>query len=311
MSTALRTYYRGQNLVAMRDEAAGQNRYYHFDHQGTTQCLTDSTGAVTDRFAADAWGVQVKRTGTSINRQWYVGDSGYQRQPEQPLDYVRARWFNALRARWISADPLRGEPVYVYVRNRPTVAIDARGLLSPTDPSDACCGYSVDEYLKDELRRYDLWVSRWSGESERLPPADSLPVGRALTATFANMCYKSKRDPVVKLNCWDPKRFKGRCARTVAIGGHCVLVSQLGNIAFAYAVQRFIENWPLKLTNLPNPPLATSIASVLLGGAKVAKRGDPGDLAAFELGELLGKTYDLSSPHFSQRCPGDSRIAIS
>jgi hypothetical protein len=25
MSTALRTYYRGQNLVAMRDEVAGQN----------------------------------------------------------------------------------------------------------------------------------------------------------------------------------------------------------------------------------------------------------------------------------------------
>jgi hypothetical protein len=36
----------------------------------TTQCLTDISGAVTDRFASDAWGVQVKRTGTSINRHW-------------------------------------------------------------------------------------------------------------------------------------------------------------------------------------------------------------------------------------------------
>jgi hypothetical protein len=66
VSTALRTYYRGHNLAAMRDSVAATNRYYHIDHQGTTQCLTDSMGAVTDRFAADAWGVQVKRTGTAL-----------------------------------------------------------------------------------------------------------------------------------------------------------------------------------------------------------------------------------------------------
>ncbi len=91
MSTALRTYYRGYNLVAMRDVPAATTRYYHFDHQGTTQCLTDSTGAVTDRFASDAWGNQVKRTGSSINRQWYIGNWGYYRQVDQVLDYVRAR----------------------------------------------------------------------------------------------------------------------------------------------------------------------------------------------------------------------------
>lgn len=49
MSTALRTYYRGHNLATMRDDVAQQGRVYHFDHQGTSQCLTDSTGAVTDR----------------------------------------------------------------------------------------------------------------------------------------------------------------------------------------------------------------------------------------------------------------------
>ena len=52
--TPLRRYYRGHSLVAMRDVQANQTRYYHFDNQGTTQALTDSTGAVTDRFACDA-----------------------------------------------------------------------------------------------------------------------------------------------------------------------------------------------------------------------------------------------------------------
>src|SRR5438093_2739855 len=91
----------------MRDVAAGQSRVYHLDHQGTTQCLTDQTGAVTDRFASDAWGVQVKRTGSSINRHWYVGNLGYARQVDQSLDYVRLRSYSPGRGRWVSVDPLR------------------------------------------------------------------------------------------------------------------------------------------------------------------------------------------------------------
>src|SRR4051794_31874145 len=54
--TPLRTYYRGTNLVTMRDEVAKQNSVYHFDHQGSVQCLTTG-GAVTSRWAGDAWGV--------------------------------------------------------------------------------------------------------------------------------------------------------------------------------------------------------------------------------------------------------------
>jgi hypothetical protein len=73
MSTSLRRYYRGANLVSMTDQA-GTKRFFSFDGQGTTQALSDSTGAVTDRFACDAWGVQVKRTGGSINKSWYIGN---------------------------------------------------------------------------------------------------------------------------------------------------------------------------------------------------------------------------------------------
>src|SRR5688500_4602414 len=93
MGTPLRRYYNGSNgPVTMVDCRTNQKRYDHHDHQGTVQCLTDQAGTVTDRFASDAWGVQVKRTGTSINRQWYIGGSGYYRQVDQALDYVRARY---------------------------------------------------------------------------------------------------------------------------------------------------------------------------------------------------------------------------
>ena len=109
MRTPLRRYYRRHTLATFRDEVAGTGRTYHFDHQGTTQCLTDNTGAVTDRFDSDAWGNQVKRTDTSINRQWYIANRGYYRQPVNGSFYVRARSVSPATAGWLSRDPEPGE----------------------------------------------------------------------------------------------------------------------------------------------------------------------------------------------------------
>src|SRR5438270_9025422 len=105
----------------MRDVQANQTRYYHSDHQGTTQALTDSIGAVTDRFASDAWGVQVKRTGSSINRQWYVGRFGYHRGVDRAADYVRANNLEPRLGRWQARDPEADleASAYVYALNLP------------------------------------------------------------------------------------------------------------------------------------------------------------------------------------------------
>ena len=139
MMQALRRYYRGATLAAMEEVQTGRRLNYHFDHQGTVQCLTDDTGAVTDRFASDAWGVPVKRTGTSINRQWYVGNLGYYRQVDQALDYVRARYYGSTRASFLSRDPLGdGGPPYVYACLSPVRQTDPTGLSCLPDNSDCC-----------------------------------------------------------------------------------------------------------------------------------------------------------------------------
>ncbi len=161
MSTALRTEWRGATLAAMQDHVAGVTRTYHLDHQGTVQCLTDDNGVVTDRFSCDAWGNEFTRTGTSINRHWYIGNLGHYRHVEQALDYVRARWFCPHGGTWVSQDPLQhmrisvsrsafgsfpfsGSPTqfsvtepprvpsaspYEYCRNSPTSWWDASGLF--------------------------------------------------------------------------------------------------------------------------------------------------------------------------------------
>jgi len=137
MGTSLRSYYRGHSLVSMRDGQAGASRYYHFDAQGTTQCLTDASGAVTDRFAADAWGVQIKRTGISINRHWYIGNLGYQRAASAG-DYVRRRQLQPLSGTWLTRDPSRHPAVgeYRYAEGSPAQWTDPSGLKVIKVPPD-------------------------------------------------------------------------------------------------------------------------------------------------------------------------------
>jgi hypothetical protein len=198
--TPLRRYYRGHSLVAMRDVQANQTRYYHFDNQGTIQALTDSTGAVTDRFASDAWGVQVKRTGSSINRQWYIGNLGYTRQVDQALDYARWRYYAGVHGRWGSVDPAlaagppgrsllrylpargdrwartgapdagssrrrRRSPVwsaYAYGDNDPAVRVDPSGLQPPACPPVNLCGPNVAPNAIAALERMDQLFASWS-----------------------------------------------------------------------------------------------------------------------------------------------------
>jgi RHS repeat-associated protein len=131
--TSLRSYYRGHDLTEMVGPG-GTSRFYHFDHQGTTQCLTNEAGVVTDRFASDAWGVEVKRTGNSINRQWYIGNAGYYRAPDRACNYVRRRYACPVDGVWLSRDPLIQftgivrTRLYAYVDNRPSYHYDPSGL---------------------------------------------------------------------------------------------------------------------------------------------------------------------------------------
>jgi RHS repeat-associated protein len=167
VTTPLRRYYRGHTLATMRDESANQSRCYHFDHQGTTQCLTDSTGAVTDRFASDAWGTQRKRTGNSANRQWYIGDGGYYRHVDEPVDYARARVLGNTQGGWISRDPMRLTRAhgsrYSYVHNRPSRFRDPSGLIP-------CRNRRIGPIIRVRYRHDEVQPIQAVGEEVQLGP---------------------------------------------------------------------------------------------------------------------------------------------
>lgn len=111
---------------------AGETSVYHFDGQGSTRALTDSTQNVTDTYVYDAWGEEVNRAGTTDNSFQWGGAFGYYRDPESSTYYIRARAYTPAFARWLSKDPAGFDGsqwnLYEYAENAPTAYVDASGL---------------------------------------------------------------------------------------------------------------------------------------------------------------------------------------
>ncbi len=65
----------GRLLSQHRD---GVTSHYHYDGNGNTRALTDQNQNVTDTYTYTAFGEEVAKTGTTINRYRYGGQHGYQ-----------------------------------------------------------------------------------------------------------------------------------------------------------------------------------------------------------------------------------------
>ena len=130
----LRNYVYGYGLVE-QISAANDARYYHFDSTGNTLALTDGSGAVTDTYAYTPFG-ETTAKGITPNPFRYVGKEGVI-DDGNGLHYMRARYYRADIARFMSLDAIEGtadEPQglnrYAYVRGNPISNIDPSGLYS-------------------------------------------------------------------------------------------------------------------------------------------------------------------------------------
>jgi RHS repeat-associated protein len=111
----------------LRQTTGSTTSYFVADHLGSTNGLTDSTGALTASNSYDSFG---NATNTSFPSRYQF--TGRELDTTTGLQYNRARWYNPNIGRFISEDPIgfRGGDVnlYGYVRNNPTRFIDPRGL---------------------------------------------------------------------------------------------------------------------------------------------------------------------------------------
>lgn len=127
--TVQRVYTYGLNRIS-QSQASGTS-FYGYDGHGSVRFLTDSTGAITDRYDYDAFGNVISQTGSTPNVYLF---SGEQNDPNLGLYYLRARYLSPPTGRFWTMDTLEGEsdtPVslhkYTYVGNEPVVRLDPSG----------------------------------------------------------------------------------------------------------------------------------------------------------------------------------------
>ena len=132
-------YVYGLGLIS-RIQPNGSASYYHYDSRGSTVALTDMSGAVTDKYAYDAFGKIVNSQGTTPNSFKYLGQYGVMDEGNG-LHYVRARYYDADAGRFISKDPKAGNDKdgqslnrYAYAENNPVRFVDVSGF-SPKEVS--------------------------------------------------------------------------------------------------------------------------------------------------------------------------------
>jgi RHS repeat-associated protein len=105
--------------------------FYSYDGGGNVRQLTSMAGAVTDTYEYDAFGNKINQTGTTPNNYLYRGE---QYDSDLGLYYLRARYYNPSTGRFLSRDPLDGDPTdpqslhkYLYAGGDPVNRIDPSG----------------------------------------------------------------------------------------------------------------------------------------------------------------------------------------
>jgi RHS repeat-associated protein len=126
------SYVYGYDLVGKLQ--GSQPSFYHPDGLGSTRLVTNNLAAVTDSYAYDAYGNLIATTGVSSNAYLFAGE---QRDSETGLDYLRARYYDPLVGRFVSADAYEGtlnDPMslhdYQYAHANPVVNTDPSGYMT-------------------------------------------------------------------------------------------------------------------------------------------------------------------------------------
>ena len=141
------TYYYGSGLVyekktgTLSDDSQSNEdttlQVYHFNHLGSTICLTDKTGTVTNRFNYGTYGELLtadKAVVVDITRFLYNGEYGVQTDVNG-LYYMRSRYYSPEIRRFINQDVVTGSinqsaslNRYSYVEGNPVSYTDPFGL---------------------------------------------------------------------------------------------------------------------------------------------------------------------------------------
>ena len=121
-------------LMEAIDAAGSKRHFYHYDESGSTNLLTDDSGAVTDSYALTPYGESVAQTGSTPNPFTFHGAYGVIQEDGTRLYYMRQRYYDASSAHFLSRDPApsldpRAIAPYVFAAGNPIDNHDPSGRL--------------------------------------------------------------------------------------------------------------------------------------------------------------------------------------
>ena len=136
-------YAAGQTVAIQFDQTAGggatSTRYLHKDHLGSTQALTDETGARTEYLSYDPYGKRRFANGSddpnnTITSATHHGFTGHEHLVEVGLIHMNGRVYDPLVGRFLTADPTLASVLdsqafnrYAYLKNNPLRDVDPSG----------------------------------------------------------------------------------------------------------------------------------------------------------------------------------------
>lgn len=153
--------YAGPNLVGAYTKVgtSTNTRYFHTDHLGSVDAITNETGGVVQRLSYDAWGKRRNADGTdatSITAQTTRGFTRHEHDDEVGLINMNAREYDPVLGRFISPDTIvpgtlnsQSYNRYSYVNNNP---------LSYTDPTGH--GWNPFKSVSRAFKKVTRWVGR-------------------------------------------------------------------------------------------------------------------------------------------------------
>jgi len=133
----------GGTLLYMIDAVDNNKVYcYHFDKTGNTLFLTDAAGTITDKYAYTPYGKLLAHEGSNTQPFTFVG-AWQIRQEGNGIYQMRARYYDAVTARFISREPLWpriGRPgalnPYQYAAQNPAKFVDITGTTFEDPDND-------------------------------------------------------------------------------------------------------------------------------------------------------------------------------
>ncbi|MDP3723997.1 MAG: RHS repeat-associated core domain-containing protein, partial [Candidatus Omnitrophota bacterium] len=128
--TTTKYVFAGSQRIAAK-ESTGALRFYHTDHLGSSNVITDSTGTVIELAEYTPYGSLNRREGSVTVPQKFTGQ---RLDTTTGLYFYNARYYDPSLGRFIQADPVvpvPGDPQalnrYSYVRNNPLTYTDPSG----------------------------------------------------------------------------------------------------------------------------------------------------------------------------------------